>query len=439
MHFRVFTGVALCFLVFVDASRGGIIGQAHEAHDDGKSVANSAPAGIDGDGPFSSQNIQLLSQMSVGSLGGGLGNDIWGWTDSSTGKEYALYGRSTGLSFIDISTPTSPIYLGQLPTHTGTSAWRDMKVYQDHVYVVADHNGAHGMQVFDLTNLQGVTSPQTFVETAHYSGFERAHNIAISEQSGYIYAIGTETVSGGLHIVNINSPASPTFAGSFSADGYTHDTQVVTYQGPDASYAGKEIAFNSNVDTLTIVDVTNKATTSQVAKVGYTGWKYGHQGWLTEDHRYFLMNDELDEEKNDHNTRTHIFDVSKLDDPEYLGFHERDQPSRDHNLYVYNGLIYEANYTTGLRVLEPVDLATGELNEIAFFDTYPTDDSVITFDGVWSVYPFFESGSIIVNDRQNGLFVFQVVSEPSSWLLSGLAALGLAVHRRRPRRLAHAS
>ncbi len=41
-------------------------------------------------------------------------NDIWGWTDPQTGKEYALVGMSNGTSFVDISNPENPIFIGIL-------------------------------------------------------------------------------------------------------------------------------------------------------------------------------------------------------------------------------------------------------------------------------------------------------------------------------------
>ena len=62
---------------------------------------------------------------------------------------------------------------------------------------------------------------------------------------------------------------------------------------------------------------------------------------------------------------------------------------------------------TGLRVLEFGDLAEREIEEIAFFDTFPEDDSV-KLSGAWSVYPFLPSGTIIVSDIQNGLFVLKM-------------------------------
>ncbi len=51
---------------------------------------------------------------------------------------------------VDISDPENPVYLDELVTHgTFGSSWRDIKVYQDHAFIVSEAN-QHGMQVFDL-------------------------------------------------------------------------------------------------------------------------------------------------------------------------------------------------------------------------------------------------------------------------------------------------
>jgi hypothetical protein len=107
--------------------------------------------------------------------------------------------------------------------------------------------------------VRGVTSPQTFTEDAHYGQFGNSHNIAINEETGFAYAVGSNTCSGGPHMVNIQTPKSPTNAGCVSSDGYTHDTQCVVYRGRTADYTGRELCFNSNEDTVTVVDVTTKS------------------------------------------------------------------------------------------------------------------------------------------------------------------------------------
>ncbi|MGH3714636.1 MAG: choice-of-anchor B family protein [Micromonosporaceae bacterium] len=357
-------------------------------------------------GEYPCKNVDLLSVLPLNSIGGGNGNDIWGWTDSTTGKEYAIVGRTNGTAFVDVSTPESPVYLGNLPSHTGRSAiWRDMKVYKDHAFIVADAIAGHGMQVFDLTRLREVTTPQTFTEDAHYDKFGPAHNIAINEATGFAYAIGSNTCSGGPHIVNIADPKQPAEAGCVSQDGYTHDTQCVVYQGPDADYSGRELCVSSNEDTVTIVDVTDKANPKQIARQGYDGAAYTHQGWLTEDQRYFLLDDELDESQGtDKHTKTYVWDLADLDAPKHTGTYSSPATAIDHNQYVKGSHSYQANYQAGLRILDVSKVADGQLTEVGYFDIYPKGDAA-EFNGAWSVYPYFASGTVIVNGIEQGLVV----------------------------------
>jgi choice-of-anchor B domain-containing protein len=302
-----------------------------------------------------------------------------------------------------VTDPENPVFLGRLPTNTVESAWRDIKVYQDHAYIVADNAGAHGMQVFDLTRLRGVTSPQTFTADTVYVDFEEAHNVAINETTGYAYAVGTNTFFGGLHIVDVSTPNNPTFAG-FLADAYSHDTQCVLYQGPDSDYTGQEICFSSNENHLGIADVTNKSATMTISSTAYGDSGYSHQGWLTDDQRYFLLGDELDERNFNVPTRTLIFDVADLDAPVFVSAYESTTSSIDHNLYVLGNRVFQANYTSGVRILEFANLSNSEISEIAFLDTFP-DSGGTEFDGVWSVYPYLPSGNIIASDISNGLFI----------------------------------
>ena len=176
------------------------------------------------------------------------GNDIWGWFDAQSGKEYALVGLTNGTAFVDITNPEDPIFLGRLPTQTVASQHRDIKVYQDHAYIVADRVGAHGMQVFDLTRLRGLVAPETFSADVVYSDFEEAHNLAINEESGFAYAVAGNTCGGALHIIDIRTPNNPLFAGCHRFLGPTHNTQCVIYQGPDTQHLNREICVSSNPD-----------------------------------------------------------------------------------------------------------------------------------------------------------------------------------------------
>ena len=372
---------------------------------------------------FGCQGMDLVSFLPIQQIGGQRGvrvNDIWGWTDPETGREYAIVGRMDGTSFVDVTNPSNPVYVGDLPETDGaqSSIWRDIKVYENHAYVVADNSGNHGMQVFDLTQLRDFDgTPTTFEETAHYDRVNSAHNVIINTDTGFAYIVGAggggETCGGGLHMVNIQSPAQPTFAGCFAdpstgrtGTGYTHDAQCVVYDGPDTEHQGQEICIGANETAISIADVTDKENPVALSTGSYPDHAYVHQGWLTEDHRYFFQNDELDEINGTaDSTRTLIWDVSDLDDPQLVREFFLGNPASDHNLYVKGDVMYQSNYVSGLRILDVSDPANPV--EVGYFDTEPFGEDAAGFAGSWSNYPFFQSGVIAVSSMQEGLFLLR--------------------------------
>lgn len=44
------------------------------------------------------------------------------------------------------------------------------------------------------------------------------------------------------------------------------------------------------------------------------------------------------------------------------------------------------------------------MEEEGFFDTYPSNNNA-NFNGVWSIYPYFESGVIAISDINTGLYL----------------------------------
>ncbi|MFA9431982.1 choice-of-anchor B family protein [Egicoccus sp. AB-alg2] len=513
---------------------------------------------------FPCDGVDLLSHVSHAELGTSFVNDIWGWTDPQTRKDYALVGSSTGTVFVDISDPRRPVVLGKLPTASsqGGSSWRDIKVYENHAYVVSEHTN-HGVQVFDLTRLRDWNGSYTTYDVdAHYTGHGSAHNIAINEDTGYAYSVGAGpyTVAGlpnvvvvnepsaaagqyqatgaafgpaptgelltgefavvddgtalpnegchalqdfpagaiaiadrgtcpftdkvlnaqaagavavviannvagspitvggaapgieiptvmvsqadanaikaglpaaggvsanpaviqcgtGLHMIDINEPKNPTFAGCFDDNGYVHDTQCVLYDGPDADFHGREICFNSNglsystsagTNFVSIVDVTDKSNPENLAVLEYEGSGYSHQGWLTPDSAWFLHGDEGDEQLRGVNTTTRVWDVTDLRNPFVDSVFVNDTTSIDHNLYTQGRYAYASNYTTGLRVYDTSDLAGEGLSEVAYFDVYPENDNATFEGGTWSNYPYFrQKGVVAVSSIDRGLFILQ--------------------------------
>ena len=352
--------------------------------------------------------------------------DSWGWTDTTNNKEYAIVALDVGTVFVDITDPVNPIYVGRLDSHTGSSYWRDVKVYQNHAYIVSDSNGNHGMQVYDMTQLESISSPpnNNLSETAWVtwgtsgSNRGRAHNIIINEDTGIAYVVGVSPYnSGGPVFFDLSTPSSPSYLGRYSAGGYCHDAQVVLYNGPDTEHHGKEIMIGSfsGSDYVRVLDVTNKASITELSNIAYTNKYYTHQGWFTEDQRFFIVGDELDEQNAGLNTRTLVFDLQDLDNPVLHYTYSGPTSAIDHNGYVRGNRYYLANYRAGMRVLKLDGLydATPSMTEIDYFDTYPSSNSA-SFDGVWNVYPFFESGNLVVSgfgavgtSGDGGLFILK--------------------------------
>ncbi len=414
---------------------------------------------VDGlaDGKYPCENIDLLSVVTPQELEG-LNradtpnvrlNDIWGWTDSQTGKNYALVGLTNAISFVDITDPTEPIVVGRLfesnisakyktltdPNYeackvgigdteyskslTEGSSWRDHKVFKDHLFIGSDAQ-SHGIQVFDLSKLRSYNGTfMEFNEDALYSGLANSHNVVINEETGFAYAVGATNAdtcaSGGLHILDINDPKNPEFAGCYedqepprrrSNSAYIHDAQCVIYDGPDSDYSGREICFSAAERSLVIADVTDKDSLQTISFATQPNMYYAHQGWVMEDQRYFFMNDELDETNLGRNTKTYIFDISDLDNPQFVDFYTHNTFSIDHNLYLKGDHIFATNYNAGLRILTINDASSADLSLSAFFDTQPNTDEN-SFNSAWSSYPYFDNGIVIVSDISDGLFILK--------------------------------
>ncbi len=371
---------------------------------------------------FPCEGVDLWAHVALIDLEPGLQNlasvsDVWGWTDPVTGTEYALIGRQNGLTIVDLSEPHAPRPIARLASPTPPSTWRDVKVYADHAYIVADGAPGHGIQILDLTRLRDLQEFTELTEDGRYTGVSSVHNIAINEETGFAYSVGNgaggNTCGGGLHMLDLASPTNPAFVGCFAepgtgriGTGYTHDVQCVVYRGPDETHVGREVCFGANETAIVIADVSDKANPTMLGTGRYPDFGYVHQGWLSEDHRFFYQNDETDEISGKvQRTRMLVWDVTDLDDPVLVKEHLGPTGAIDHNLYVHEGRTYHSNYAFGIRILDVSNPANPV--EAGFFDTVPATDAPV-FTGSWSNYPFFNSGAIVVTSSREGLFILRL-------------------------------
>ncbi len=373
-------------------------------------------------------NIGLASRVDLVDLGGSGGNDIWGYRSPSTNREYALMGLTTGVSFVDVTVPAAPVVLGFLPSHNGTtSPWRDIREKNGYAYIGADNIAEHGIQIFELSQLDAAATgppanlPIAFSETSHISfGVNgTSHNVVtnLNPASNFLYVVGQRnSIFEGVTALDLIDPEMPDQQGLFNSDGYSHDMMCVTYRGPDTDYTGQEICIGFNESIFSIIDMTDKNNIIPISSRTYTGVSYTHQGWISDDHKYLMIDDELDESQFSHDLRTYFFDLSDLDNPVPLtnNYYQHSISAIDHNMFVKGPYLYQANYEAGLRVLNISDLdgGIGTISEAGFFDILPSQNTA-AFNGAWGVFPYLPSGSILVSGRADidagvqtgGLFV----------------------------------
>lgn len=368
-------------------------------------------------GPYPCDGVDQLGFLGLEACNAAGANDVWGWCDDLTGKEYALLGLNNGLAFVDVTDPFYPVYLGKLPTATSTSLWRDMKVAGHHAYVVSEAF-AHGLQVFDLHWLREAGStPDAFLADATLTDFSDAHNLTIDEASNRLYVVGTNLADGGVLIYDISDPGNPTLVGMYEEGGYVHDAVAGVYAGPDPDHSGASLLFCAHPTHFSILDVTD-ASDVQVLSTGmHPSNGYTHQPCWLPDGQRLLIGDELDEQQYGFNTRTVWWDVSDLDAPAYGGAYFGPTTASDHNQYADAAFVYQSNYTAGLRILKSDDTDGFSMQEVASFDVHPASDAV-GFTGSWSNYPFLPSGNLLVSSMESGLHILR-----PNWLEAEFSSL----------------
>ena len=125
---------------------------------------------VDGDASgLPCSNIDLLSHVSHADISAAprAGNDIWGFVDLNTHREYAIAGYNSGTAVFDVTDATTPKEVGFIDGQS--EIWRDIKVYQyydsaasrwqAYAYVSTDGSTTDGLFVIDLTGIGIVAHP----------------------------------------------------------------------------------------------------------------------------------------------------------------------------------------------------------------------------------------------------------------------------------------
>ncbi len=332
--------------------------------------------------PPVSKNVELRSRIDVYN---GL-NDCWGYR-SPGGTELAIYGHTTGTSFVDATDPSNPTEVVNLPG--ATSIWRDMFTYSHYCYIVTEGGGpGTGLQIVDLADPQN----PVLVTTYTGNGFTTAHNIFIDVAAGVAYAVGAAP-AGGTRILSLANPTSPVELDYFTPY-YIHDMFVADGVG----YAG---AINSG--TLRIIDLSDPANPSTMATHFYPN-SFTHNAWPNAARTHCATTDE------NGGGHLRIWDVSDLGGIELAS--EYELPGHIvHDVRIEDDVVYLSYYTAGARIVDLVDPMLPV--EIGYYDT-----SLLVggFNGNWGVYPFRGDGIFYATDRQRGLHILEFTGTRAGFL-----------------------
>ncbi len=362
-------------------------------------------------GTYTSNNVLLRAQLprcAFGADGNTDPNDLWAYV-SPSGRRYAIVALFNRVVFVEVTDPDNPVIIGRI--RGGASIWRDMKVHGHFCYIVRQQNGL-GIQIVDMSDIDnGVV--QLANETTLGGFFFSAPNIAYNPDSGFFYLCIPNINSGiGLVVVDPTSdPANPVIAGFWNTGTGVrcHDALIVNYD--EGIYAGREIAFCfAEDDGLIIGDVTDKNNMFTMSTLTNFSWRYTHQGWISSDRRHLFVGDEMDESDPNlglQSTRTYVVNIQNLHQPFLTSSYNAilSNNAIDHNMMAVGRYLFQANYTSGMRVLDVSNVVS--IFEAGFYDTFAASDGTL-FRGAWGVYAGFGDGMVLVSDMQNGFFVLDI-------------------------------
>jgi choice-of-anchor B domain-containing protein len=378
-------------------------------------------------GSFPCHNIDYLAQVQLQEIPGQptSASEIWGFVDADDGREYAILGHRGGTAVFDVTTPATPVMVGNI---TGNpSLWREVKVLQvpqvggphrAYAYVTTEAPGG-GLQIIDLSNLPAdVSLANTLTEfstshTLYISNIDYATNLPLAGQQPFLYIAGANIGGGAYRIYDLADPVNPVLVTPPpTGTGYMHDsTSMLITDNRTTQCANAhnpcEVLVDFNENTVDLWDVTDKSAPVRLSTTGYSTATYVHSGWPTADSRYIVVHDELDELQRNLNTHIYTLDVGDLRAPSLVTSFIGGSTATDHNGYTIGNRYYVSHYKRGLVIFDVANPRA--LAEIGSFDTYlsPSANSAGT-DGAWGVYPFLPSGTVLVSDIENGMFLLKL-------------------------------
>lgn len=336
------------------------------------------------------------SIVGTGSVPSRFTSDLWAFGDNAytgTWGRRTVGGTSTdgnALNTWDISNPASPAL-----THTLTVDARtvnDVKVRADGALGLITHEGSNdGLNGVTLLDLSNPSTPS--VHARYTTGLESGvHNAWLEGNYAYLVVDGG---SGGMRVLDVSDPTSPTQVASFyGGASFLHDI-----------YVRDGIAFLAHWGVgLIVMDVgngmaggspTNPVEVSRLFIAGET-----HNAWYWPAAGYVFVGEE------DFGTpgMMHVIDVSNMSSPREVATFAV-PGTTPHNFWLdeSTGVLYLAWYDNGLRALDVSGTLMGDLGRQGreYFGAVYNGGGCNSGTCTWA--PQLHRGLVWVSDMNTGL------------------------------------
>ncbi len=329
-------------------------------------------------------------------------NDLTGYIDPKTKREYVITGTTDSIYFLDI---TDPANIKLADVRFGKSFYarnRDYETYKHYAYCVSDQaSGIGALQIFDLQYLPD--SVHKIYESSSLGIF--THTIHIDSVSARLYMCSntkTPQPFSAMDIISLQNPEQPVLLAELTVPIKSGGSPL--FDRVHEMYARNDTVYLScGNDGLFIYDLRDPGKQSIIGSINaYPDKGYNHSCMLDETGKFLMFTDEnagLD---------IKIFDIHTLSDPKFVSQFNSSPMATPHNAYWHHDLAYVSSYHDGVRVYDVKDKVKPVM--IAWYDTHDTIEDYLGFKGCWGVYPYLPSGHIIASDMIHGIFVFEMDS-----------------------------
>jgi choice-of-anchor B domain-containing protein len=378
-------------------------------------------------GQFPCRNVDFLAQIPLNSFSSQPSSaaNLWGFVDLNDHREYAVIGLRNGTAIVDVTDAANPREVATVPGNGST--WREVKIYQyrdaaanryrAYAYISTEAPGS-GLQVLDLSGLPNTVSLATTLtdtgrqHTLYVSNVDYGTNVARPGMDAFLYAAGSDQNNGAWRVYSLANPAQPQLITAAPAGTqYMHDSTSLYLTDSRASQCEPghnpcQVLVDFNENTVDLWDVTNKTQAVRLSSTTYPSVAFTHSGWPSADQQFLFFHDELEEIQRGFHTQIYTMNLSNLRAPSIVTSYQGPTTTTDHNGYTKGNFYYVSHYRRGLVVFDATD--PDQLREVAHLDTFlaPGANSAGT-DGAWGVYPFLPSGTVLISDISNGLFVLK--------------------------------